>query len=121
MLDAALRAVGGVDADALIAEALRRGDELHNRNAAASSMLTELLGPGLAAAAPQPAAMERASEFLRTNPQFFVAVSLAVTRLACDAADGVPGSGLVDRVRGQWHRRGPAGVGPARPLVHGAR
>jgi hypothetical protein len=95
MLDAALRAVGGVDAVALITEALRRGDELHNRNAAASSMLTELLGPGLAAAAPSAAALESASTFLRTNPQFFVAVSLAAARLACDAADGMPGSGLV--------------------------
>jgi hypothetical protein len=40
-LDAALEALGGIDARALMTEALRRGDELHNRNAAATSMLAE--------------------------------------------------------------------------------
>ena len=121
MLDAAVRAVGGIDAGALIAEALRRGDELHNRNAAASSMLAELLGPGLAAAAARPRRVERASEFLRTNPQFFVAVSLAAGRLACDAADGVPGSGLVTACGSNGTEAGLRVSGAARPVVHGAR
>ena len=36
-LDAAIAVLGGIDCGALMAEALRRGDELHNRNAAATS------------------------------------------------------------------------------------
>src|SRR6185436_6565966 len=49
-LDAAVQALGGIDCDAIMVEALRRGDELHNRNAAATSMLAERLAPGLARA-----------------------------------------------------------------------
>ncbi|WP_187368910.1 YlbE family protein [Baekduia soli] len=94
-LDRALQIVGGIDAHALMAEGLRRGDELHNRNAATSSLLAELLAPGLAQAGLTPAAADRVFSFIATNPQFFVAVSLAACRLACDAADGVPGSSLV--------------------------
>jgi hypothetical protein len=92
-LDAAITAVGGVDARALMSEALRRGDELHNRNAAATSMLTQALAPGLAAA---PAATrDRVFGFLSGNPQFFVGVSMAATRLALDAGHGVEGSSLL--------------------------
>ena len=53
-LDAAIRAVGGIDVRAVMAEALRRGDELHNRNAAATSMLAERLAPGFAARGRRP-------------------------------------------------------------------
>lgn len=94
-LDRAIAAVGGIDVRALMAEALRRGDELHNRNAAATSMLAERLAPGFARAGADPALQERVFEFLHGNSQFFVAVSLAAARLALGAADGVEGSSLV--------------------------
>jgi hypothetical protein len=94
-LDAALGALGGIDARALMAEALRRGDELHNRNAAATSMLAERLAPALDVDA---AARRRIFDFLRGNPQFFVAASLAASRLALDAGHGVEGSSLVTAV-----------------------
>ncbi len=94
-LEAAIAAVGGIDAHAIMGEALRRGDELHNRNAAATSMLVEQLAPGLARAGVDRAVSERVFAFVRTNAQFFVAVSLAAARLALDLADGVAGSGLV--------------------------
>ena len=94
-LDAALGALGGIDARALMAEALRRGDELHNRNAAATSMLAERLAPALDVDA---AARRRIFDFLRGNSQFFVAASLAASRLALDAGHGVEGSSLVTAV-----------------------
>jgi hypothetical protein len=94
-LDVALGALGGIDARALMAEALRRGDELHNRNAAATSMLAERLAPALDVDA---AARGRIFDFLRGNSQFFVAASLAASRLALDAGHGVEGSSLVTAV-----------------------
>ncbi len=97
-LDAALQALGGIDCGAIIAEALRRGDELHNRNAAATSMLAERLAPGFARAGVGVEAQERIFEFLRGNPQFFVGVSLAASRLALDAGHGVEGSSLLTAV-----------------------
>jgi hypothetical protein len=94
-LDAALQALGGIDCDAIMCEALRRGDELHNRNAAATSMLAEQLAPGLARARVAPDVQDRLFTFMRGNPQFFVAVSLAASKLMLDAGDGVDGSTLV--------------------------
>ena len=94
-LDAALGALGGIDARALMAEALRRGDELHNRNAASTSMLAERLAPALDV---DTAARRRIFDFLRGNPQFFVAASLAAARLALDAGHGIEGSSLVTAV-----------------------
>jgi hypothetical protein len=97
-LDAAIRAVGGIDLRELMVEALRRGDELHNRNAAATSMLAERLAPGFASAGVPAALAERAFELMRGNPQFFVPCSLAASHLALDAADGVEGSSLLTAV-----------------------
>ncbi|HZO96938.1 MAG TPA: DUF1116 domain-containing protein [Gaiellaceae bacterium] len=94
-LDEAVRALGGIDCDEIVVEALRRGDELHNRNAAATSMLAERLAPGLARAGAGAALQERLFAFLRGNPQFFVAVSLAAAKLMLDAGHGVEGSTLV--------------------------
>ncbi len=97
-LDAALEALGGIDCDEIMCEALRRGDELHNRNAAATSMLGERLAPGLARAGVGVELQQRLLDFLRGNPQFFVAVSLAATRLMLDRGHGVKGSSLVTAV-----------------------
>lgn len=94
-LDAALAATGGIDCDEIVAEALNRGDELHNRNAAATSMLAERLAPGFARAAVASEVQERVFAFLRGNAQFFVAVSLAASRLMLDAGHGIEGSTLV--------------------------
>jgi hypothetical protein len=94
-LDAAVQALGGIDCDAIMVEALRRGDELHNRNAAATSMLAEQLAPGLARAGVAVALQERLSTFMLGNPQFFVAVSMAASRLMVEAGHGVEGSTLV--------------------------
>jgi Protein of unknown function (DUF1116) len=94
-LDAAVQALGGIDCDAIMIEALRRGDELHNRNAAATSMLAERLAPGLALAGVAAAVQERLFSFLQGNAQFFVAVSMAASKLMLDAGHGVEGSTLV--------------------------
>jgi hypothetical protein len=94
-LDAAIRAVGGIELGPLIAEALLRGDELHNRNAAATSLLAERLAVGLLRAGVGVTLQERAFALLARNPQFFVACSLAASRLALQAAEGIAGSSLV--------------------------
>src|SRR4051812_11125977 len=94
-LDAAIEALGGIDCDEIMVESLRRGDELHNRNAAATSMLAERLAPGLGRAAVPADVQERLFAFLRGNSQFFVPVSLAASKLMLAGAHGVAGSTLV--------------------------
>ena len=105
-LDAALQAVGGIDLVPLMAEALRRGDELHNRNAAATSMLAERLAPGFARAGVPAALQERAFALMAANPQFFVSCSLAAARLALGLAEGIEGSTLVTACGANGHECG---------------
>ncbi len=94
-LDAAITALGGIDCRAIMAEALCRGDELHNRNSAATSMLVERLAEGFVRAAVSAATQERAFSLMRENAQFFVPVPMAAVKLALDAADGIEGSSLL--------------------------
>jgi hypothetical protein len=115
-LDAALEALGGIDARALMTEALRRGDELHSRNAAATSMLAERLAPALDVdATPR----RRIFDVLRDNSQFFVGVSLAATRLSLDAGHGVEGERGDDGRRERARLRDQI-LRPRRPLVRRA-
>lgn len=94
-MDAAIVELGGIECRELMAEALYRGDELHNRNAAATSMLAERLALGFVRAGVDATTQERAFALMRENPQFFVPVPLAAARLALDAADGIEGSSLL--------------------------
>lgn len=105
-LDRAIEAVGGIDVDAIMVEALRRGDELHNRNAAATSMLAERLAVGFARTGASQGLVERTLGFVAENPQFFVPVSLARARLALAAGHGIEGSSLLTAVGANGHSTG---------------
>ena len=63
---------------------------------------------------------ERLLEFMRGNPQFFVAVSLAASRLMLDAGHGIDGLEPPDGGRRQRRRVRDQGVGARRRVVHGA-
>jgi len=89
VLQAALESLGGLELRPLMGRALQMGDELHNRNAAATGLLTRTLGPALARAGGD---VVRVFEFLGANDHFFLNLSMAACKLACDAARGVQGS-----------------------------
>jgi hypothetical protein len=93
----ALRAMpDGVDLRAMIAQALHMGDECHNRNRAASSLLIKALAPRIAALESLDATeRRRVLEFAAGNEHFFLNVGMAACKAAMDAAHGVPGSSLV--------------------------
>nr|BFE81409.1 DUF1116 domain-containing protein [Planobispora longispora] len=93
VLRAALELTGPLDLRALIAQALQMGDELHNRNRAATSLLVRELAPAVVEAAPG-----RAAEVLRFaggNDHFFLNPGMAACKVSADAARDVPGSTLV--------------------------
>lgn len=98
MLGTAIRAVGGIDLRDIITEALCRGDELHNRNRAATSMLVNALVPGMIDAGASGKDIKRALTFLAGNPQFFVGCSLPAAALMLRAAQGIPGSSVVTAI-----------------------
>jgi Protein of unknown function (DUF1116) len=95
LLGAAVRASGGIDVRTLIAQALRMGDEMHQRNIAASALLARALMPHLARAAENPGALTRVAEFMAGNDQFFLNLAMAAGKALTEPANGVEHSTLV--------------------------
>jgi hypothetical protein len=95
LLGAGIRASGGVDVRALMAQALRMGDEMHQRNLAASALLARALMPGVAKVGGRHHAVARLAEFIAGNDQFFLNVAMAAGKALADPASGVAGSTVV--------------------------
>ena len=92
-LKAALRSLPEpLNAKSIISQALLMGDECHNRNVAATSLMARQLAPALAR---QGEPGIRALEFLRDNNHFFLNLSMAACKVMLLAGHGVPGSTLV--------------------------
>jgi uncharacterized protein DUF1116 len=89
LLGAALRASGGVPVRPLMAQALRMGDEMHQRNLAASALLARALMPHLARVGGRHHAVARLAEFVAGNDQFFLNVAMAAGKATTTSADGV--------------------------------
>jgi Protein of unknown function (DUF1116) len=95
LLGAGLRALGGIDLRALMAQALRMGDEMHQRNIAATALLARAMMPGIASVGGRHHAVARLAEFLAGNDQFFLNVAMAAGKAMVEPASGVAGSTLV--------------------------
>jgi hypothetical protein len=93
VLSRTLQQTGPIDLKSITAQALQMGDEGHNRNVAATSLLVRSLAPTLVRAAPADAA--EVLDFLRGNDHFFLNLSMAACKATLDAAHGVAGSTLV--------------------------
>nr|WP_245652978.1 DUF1116 domain-containing protein [Herbidospora sakaeratensis] len=88
-----MKVTGPLDLRNLIAQALQMGDELHNRNRAATSLMVRELAPAIVDAVPN-----RAAEILRFvngNDHFFLNAGMAAAKVAADAARNVEGSSMV--------------------------
>jgi uncharacterized protein DUF1116 len=88
LLGTALRAGDGVDLRALMSQALRMGDEMHQRNTAASALLTRLLMPAIARATADASAIARLAEFIAGNDQFFLNLAMAAGKAITDPCVG---------------------------------
>lgn len=95
VLKAALAKLGPVEMKPLIAQALHMGDECHNRNAAASSLLFKRLAPAVLDATVSRAQLRESLVFLAGNDHFFLNLSMATCKAMLDAAHAVKGSALV--------------------------
>jgi hypothetical protein len=95
LLGAALRSSGGIDLRAIMAQAVRMGDEMHQRNTAASCLLARALFPHLARSGADSAALARLAEFIAGNDQFFLNLAMAAGKASTDPCLGVPDSTLV--------------------------
>ncbi|MCV7176987.1 YlbE family protein [Mycolicibacterium sphagni] len=94
-MQVAVRGLADPDLKPLMAQALHMGDELHNRNAAASALLFKRLTLSLLGSDVPSDAVRRALEFVAGNDHFFLNISMAASKSMSDAAAGVPGSSMV--------------------------
>nr|WP_255525413.1 DUF1116 domain-containing protein [Mycolicibacterium sp. BK634] len=94
-MQVAVRGLADPDLKPLMAQALHMGDELHNRNAAASGLLFKRLTLSLLGSDVPADAVRRACEFVAGNDHFFLNISMAASKSMSDAAAGVAGSSMV--------------------------
>lgn len=94
VLKQAVRDSDGVDLKLHSAKALQMGDEVHNRNVAATALLIRTLAPKIAT---QTGTKDQAEvlEFLGENEHFYLNLSMAACKVAADAASGIPWSTVV--------------------------
>jgi len=95
VLGATLAGLGPLPLKPLIAQALHMGDEVHNRNVAATGLLLRRLVPALVVSGQATARQQRAVDFMAGNDHFFLNLSMAACKVSLDVAHGVPGSSLV--------------------------
>ena len=94
-LAAALKVVGPLELKPLMAQALHMGDEVHNRNAAASGLLLKRLVPAILKSGAPAADAAAVCEFIAGNDHFFLNLSMAASKAMLDAAAGIRGSSMV--------------------------
>jgi hypothetical protein len=95
-LQAALEQEGPLDLASLMAQALTMGDEMHMRNAAATSLLARFLAAPLSAIVSDRGERERVLRFVsRDNDQFFLTWGMCAAKAAARAIEGIAGSTVV--------------------------
>lgn len=90
----ALARSGPISLKVLIAKALAMGDEMHQRNLAASAMLVRELMPHIVRVA-EGETLERVTDFLTGNDQFFLNLAMAAGKATMDPVSGIPHCSVV--------------------------
>ncbi len=91
----ALEKGGPIELKPLMARALHMGDEVHNRNVAASSLLLKRITPSLLRSGVTVEDIAQVFDFVNGNDHFFINVGMAGCKAMLDPARGVPGSSMV--------------------------
>jgi hypothetical protein len=94
-LNAALRAAVRIDLKAIIAQALHMGDEVHNRNRAATSLLYRALAPHIVRTCEDRSIAAALLDFINGNDHFFLNLSMAASKVCLDAARNIDHSSIV--------------------------
>ena len=90
-----LERLGPIELKPLMAMALHMGDEIHNRNAAASALFIKHLIPAALDAKLDNLVLSEVVKFINSNDHFFLNLSMSACKAMMNAAHGVPGSSLV--------------------------
>jgi len=94
-IEAILDFHGPIDVRSLIAQALQMGDEVHNRNRAATSLLIRMIAPHLVKSGLHERTQESVLRFLDGNDHFFLNISMPACKCALDPARDIPYSTML--------------------------
>ena len=86
---------GPIELRPLMAQALAMGDEMHQRNVAATSLFFRAIAPSLVGGSTVGGPLEEIARFLVSNDQFFLNLAMAAGKATMDAAKSVEGSTMV--------------------------
>ena len=94
-LQRAVELHGPVSLKVLMAKALAMGDEMHQRNIAASSLFAREMVPFLVRAVEDRAQLGEIVDFITGNDQFFLNLAMAACKCVCDAVRDIPDCTIV--------------------------
>lgn len=94
-LKKALEKTGNIDLKNIIAQALHMGDEVHNRNRAATSLLYRILAPAIVQTCDDRATTAEVLDFINNNDHFFLNLSMPACKATLDAARNIENSSIV--------------------------
>ncbi len=100
LLAQALMHTGPMDLKLMVAEALRRGDEAHNRNKAATSQFFREIAIGLLRTRAPHDEVEAALRFIGGNDHFFLSLSIAHAKAASLSAESLQCGSIVTVMAG---------------------
>jgi hypothetical protein len=84
-----------LDLRALSADAIQMGDEVHNRNYAASAQVFRALAPALMEVQAPSADLARVARYIADDLFFYLNLSMAAGKATAEAAAGIPDSTIV--------------------------
>ncbi len=93
-LKRALEVTGPIDLRSILAQALHMGDEGHNRNRAATSLLLRQISPAVIETSPKEVAIA-VLKFIDSNDHFFLNLSMAALKAMVEPAEGIAGSTVI--------------------------
>jgi hypothetical protein len=91
----ALNLSGGLDLRVMMSQALVMGDDMHQRNVAATSLFVRALMPHLVRSQKASQHLGEITEYLTGNDQFFLNVAMAAAKATMDSANNISGCTLV--------------------------
>jgi hypothetical protein len=94
-LKKAIEFIGKIDLKNIIAQALSMGDEVHNRNRAATSLLYRTLAPAIIQTMTDKDTAASVLEFINKNDHFFLNLSMGASKISLDAARNIKYSSIV--------------------------
>ncbi|MEX2487687.1 MAG: DUF1116 domain-containing protein [Nitriliruptoraceae bacterium] len=94
-LAAAIGRIESLDLRAIITQALQMGDELHNRNRAASALIVREVVPPLLESGIDPADVADVVRFVNGNEHFFLNLGMPAAKATMDPARDIDGSTMI--------------------------